>query len=214
MERKLRKAEFTLEDFLGQMKQVRRMGPLTSLLGMIPGLAGAKELRGLKIDERELDRIEAIILSMTAAERRHPELIKGSRRLRIARGSGTNVQAVNQLVKQFHQMRKLMKRMGAGEDARPRRADAPGAGTANRSATLRAPHMSVRLRLTRVGGKKDPIWRVVVADQRSPRDGRVIETVGRYNAQTDPSTVTLDEDRVRAWLATWRAADRARSASC
>ncbi len=61
--------------------------------------------------------------------------------------------------------------------------------------------MSVRLRLTRVGGKKDPIWRVVVADQRSPRDGRVIETVGRYNAQTDPSTISVDEERVRAWLA-------------
>ena len=61
--------------------------------------------------------------------------------------------------------------------------------------------MSVRLRLTRIGGKKDPIWRVVVADQRSPRDGRVIETVGRYNAQTDPSTITIDEERVRAWLA-------------
>jgi small subunit ribosomal protein S16 len=61
--------------------------------------------------------------------------------------------------------------------------------------------MSVRLRLTRVGGRKDPIWRVVVADQRSPRDGRVIETVGRYNAQTDPSTIVLDEERVRTWLA-------------
>ena len=61
--------------------------------------------------------------------------------------------------------------------------------------------MSVRLRLTRVGGKKDPIWRVVVADQRSPRDGRVIETVGRYNPQTDPSTVDVDLDRVRAWVA-------------
>jgi signal recognition particle subunit SRP54 len=115
MERKLRRAEFTLEDFLSQMKQVRRMGPLSNLLGMIPGMAGAKELRGLKIDERELDRIEAIILSMTPEERRRPELIKGSRRLRIARGSGTNVQAVNQLVKQFHQMRKLMKRLGEGK---------------------------------------------------------------------------------------------------
>ena len=60
--------------------------------------------------------------------------------------------------------------------------------------------MAVRLRLTRVGGKKDPIWRVVVADQRSPRDGRIIETVGRYNPQTDPSTITIDEDRVRHWL--------------
>ena len=62
------------------------------------------------------------------------------------------------------------------------------------------PHMSVSMRLTRVGGKKDPVWRVVVADRRSPRDGRVIETVGRYNAQTDPSTIVLNEERVRHWL--------------
>src|SRR4030095_930377 len=69
--------------------------------------------------------------------------------------------------------------------------------------------MSVRLRLTRVGGKKDPIWRVVVADQRSPRDGRVIETVGRYNPQTDPSTIVIDEERGRDWLGgARRAADR------
>ena len=61
--------------------------------------------------------------------------------------------------------------------------------------------MAVRIRLTRVGGKKDPIWRVVVADQRSPRDGRVIETIGRYNAQTQPSTIVIDEERVRLWLA-------------
>jgi small subunit ribosomal protein S16 len=61
--------------------------------------------------------------------------------------------------------------------------------------------VSVRLRLTRVGGKKDPMWRVVVADQRSPRDGRVIETIGHYNAQTEPSTIVLDEDRARSWLA-------------
>ncbi len=87
MERKLRRNEFDLEDFLGQLKAIRRMGPLSSLLGMIPGL-GAGQLRGLKLDERELDRIEAIILSMTPEERRRPELIKGSRRLRIARGLG------------------------------------------------------------------------------------------------------------------------------
>src|SRR5438105_3894055 len=112
LERKLRKAEFTLEDFLGQLKQLRRMGPLQSLIGMLPGVGS--ELRGLKVDEREMDRIEAIILSMTPEERRQPEIIKGSRRLRIARGSGTNVQAVNQLVKQFGQMRKLMKQLGSG----------------------------------------------------------------------------------------------------
>src|SRR4051812_41767409 len=115
LERKMRKAEFTLEDFLSQLKQVRRMGPLSNLLGMVPGIAGAKELRGMKVDEREIDRLEAIILSMTPEERRRPEMIKGSRRLRIAKGSGTNVQAVNQLVKQFGQMRKLMRQIGQGK---------------------------------------------------------------------------------------------------
>ena len=114
LERKMRKGEFTLEDFLNQLKMIRRMGPLTNLLGMIPGFAG-QQLKGLKVDEREMDRIEAIILSMTPEERRRPELIKGSRRLRIARGSGTDVQKVNQLVKQFGQMRKLMKQMGRGK---------------------------------------------------------------------------------------------------
>ncbi len=114
LERKMRKGEFTLEDFLDQLKMIRRMGPLTNLLGMIPGFAG-QQMKGLKVDEREMDRIEAIILSMTPEERRRPELIKGSRRLRIARGSGTDVQKVNQLVKQFGQMRKLMKQMGRGK---------------------------------------------------------------------------------------------------
>ena len=114
LERKLRKNEFTLEDFLKQLKMIRRMGPLQSLLGMMPGLAG-NELSRMKVDERELDRVEAIILSMTPEERRRPDLIKGSRRLRIARGSGTNVQAVNQLVKQFDQMRKVMRQLGRGK---------------------------------------------------------------------------------------------------
>src|SRR5438270_5911349 len=112
IERKLRKQEFGLDDFLEQLRQVRRLGPLQSLLGMIPGMG--KELRGAKIDEREFDRIQAIILSMTPQERRHPELIKGSRRLRIARGSGTNVQAVKQLIKQFEQMRKVMRQVAQG----------------------------------------------------------------------------------------------------
>jgi signal recognition particle subunit SRP54 len=114
LERKLRRNEFTLEDFLSQLKQVRRMGPLSNLLGMMPGLAG-HQLKSMKVDERELDRVEAIILSMTPEERHRPDLIKGSRRLRIARGSGTSVQAVNQLVKQFDQMRKLMRQLGRGK---------------------------------------------------------------------------------------------------
>jgi signal recognition particle subunit SRP54 len=112
LERKLRKQEFGLDDFLEQMRQVRRLGPLQSLLGMIPGMG--KELRGVKIDEKEFDRLQAIILSMTPEERRRPELIKGSRRVRIARGSGTNVQAVKQLIKQFEQMRKVMRQVAQG----------------------------------------------------------------------------------------------------
>ncbi len=114
LERKLRRNEFGLEDFLDQLKMVRKMGPLTSILGMIPGFAG-HQLQNMKIDERELDRIQAIILSMTPEERRRPELIKGSRRLRIARGSGTSVQQVNRLVKQFGQMRKVMRQVGRGK---------------------------------------------------------------------------------------------------
>src|SRR5256885_8128755 len=112
LERKLRKQEFGLDDFLEQLRQVRRLGPLQSLLGMIPGMG--KELRNVQVDEREFDRLQAIILSMTPQERRHPELIKGSRRLRIARGSGTNVQAVKQLIKQFEQMRKVMRQVSQG----------------------------------------------------------------------------------------------------
>jgi len=114
LERKLRLGELGLDDFLAQLKMLRKMGPLTSLLGMIPGLGGA-QLSNMKVDERELDRIQAIILAMTPEERRSPELIKSSRRLRIARGSGTSVQQVNRLVKQFSQMRKVMKHLGRGK---------------------------------------------------------------------------------------------------
>jgi signal recognition particle subunit SRP54 len=117
LERKLRRNELGLDDFLDQLKMIRKMGPLTSILGMIPGFAGVggHQLKNMKVDERELDRIQAIILSMTPEERRRPELIKGSRRLRIARGSGTNVQQVNKLVKQFGQMRKVMRQVGRGK---------------------------------------------------------------------------------------------------
>ena len=114
LERKIRKQQFTLEDFLAQMKQVRRMGPLGNLMKMMPGMG--KAMRGMgQVDERELDRIEAIILSMTPYERAHPGEINGSRRKRIATGSGTTVQAVNRLVKQFGQMNKLMKQLSEGK---------------------------------------------------------------------------------------------------
>jgi signal recognition particle subunit SRP54 len=112
---KLKKDQFTLEDFLQQMRQVRKMGPLSGILGMLPGMGAMKQLKNANIDERELDRTEAIILSMTPAERADPHLIKGSRRKRIANGSGTKVQNVNALVKQFDQMRVLMRSMANGK---------------------------------------------------------------------------------------------------
>jgi signal recognition particle subunit SRP54 len=116
LERKIRKQQFTLEDFLTQMKQVRKMGPLQNVLGLMPGMGKAmKQLRSVNMDERELDRLEAIIYSMTPAERADPSLIDGSRRKRIAQGSGTTVQAVNQLVKQFGQMRKMMAQLAKGK---------------------------------------------------------------------------------------------------
>src|SRR5919106_1413172 len=116
LERKIRKQQFTLEDFLQQMRQVRRMGPLSGLMGMLPGMGKAmKDLRQVNMDESELDRIEAIILSMTPAERADPSVIDGSRRRRIARGSGTTVTAVNQLIKQFGQMRKMLGQLAKGK---------------------------------------------------------------------------------------------------
>jgi signal recognition particle subunit SRP54 len=113
LERKLRKEQFTLDDFLDQMRQVRRMGPLTSLLKMMPGVG--QQLGALQVSDKELDRLEAIILSMTPEERANPQLIDGSRRRRIAHGSGTTVQAVGQLVKQFGQMKKLMRQLSQGK---------------------------------------------------------------------------------------------------
>ncbi len=116
LERKIRKQQFTLEDFLTQMRQVRKMGPLSNVLGMMPGMGKQmKQIRDVNMDDGELDRLEAIILSMTPAERANPTVIDGSRRKRIAQGSGTTVQAVNQLVKQFAQMRKMMSRLAQGK---------------------------------------------------------------------------------------------------
>lgn len=121
MERKIRKQEFTLEDFMEQMQQMRSMGPLEDLLGMIPGMnKQMKDIQG-QVDEKEIDRLEAIIQSMTPAERRDPSIISGSRKKRIARGSGARVQEVNRLLKQFEESRKLMKQfadMGAKKGRR------------------------------------------------------------------------------------------------
>jgi len=112
LEAKIRSNEFTLEDFRDQLKAIRRMGPLESILGMLPGMGNMKQLAGQKPDDKQLNRIEAIINSMTAEERRKQHIINGSRRKRIAKGSGTSVEEVNRLLKQFVQMQKMLKQLG------------------------------------------------------------------------------------------------------
>jgi signal recognition particle subunit SRP54 len=115
-ERMLR-AEFTLEDFLTQLREVRKLGPLQDLLAMLPG---GGQLAGMEVDERQVGRAEAIISSMTRDERRNPAIISGSRRSRIARGSGTSVGDVNGLLKQFDETRKMMKRLTGGKMRLPK----------------------------------------------------------------------------------------------
>jgi len=114
MEEKLRTATFTLEDFLDQLEQVKKMGPMSQVLDMIPGLSGLSREIPQEITDKQLVKIEAIINSMTAEERQNPRIVGGSRRRRIARGSGTTVQDVNQLLGQFRQIQKMMKQMSKG----------------------------------------------------------------------------------------------------
>jgi signal recognition particle subunit SRP54 len=111
---KMLRAEFTLDDFLIQLREVRKLGPLQDLLAMMPGVPGAAGLKDVQVDEKEVGRAEAIISSMTPGERRNPAIISGSRRSRIARGSGTSVGSVNALLKQFDQTKKMMKRFTGG----------------------------------------------------------------------------------------------------
>lgn len=118
LQRKIRKNQFDFDDFLSQMKQIRKMGNMKDLLGMIPGIG--KQIKDLDIDENQLKRIEAIIQSMTPAERQDPDALTGTRRKRIADGSGNNITEVNQFIKQFEEMRKMMKtmnKMGGGAKA-------------------------------------------------------------------------------------------------
>jgi signal recognition particle subunit SRP54 len=114
LEKKLRKNQFTLQDFRDQMAQVRKMGPMEDLLAMIPGMGKLKQMKQLSVDERELVRITAIIDSMTVEERCKHYMINASRRKRIAKGSGTTVQEVNQLLKNYVQVQKMIKHLNKG----------------------------------------------------------------------------------------------------
>ena len=114
LERKIRTDEFTLEDFRDQLRTIRKMGPLEQILGMLPGMGALKEMQQAReqVDEKQMARIEAIINSMTAKERKNHQILNGQRRKRIAKGSGTSVEEVNRLLKQFMQMKKMLKAMG------------------------------------------------------------------------------------------------------
>lgn len=111
LEKKIKSQGFDLEDFLDQMRQIRKIGPLDQILSMIPGIAGNKQLKNIQVDEKELKHIEAIICSMTKEERRKPDILNASRRRRIAEGSGTEVSQVNRLIKQYEMSKKMMKQM-------------------------------------------------------------------------------------------------------
>lgn len=111
MERKMRNAEFTFDDFLEQMAQVKKLGPIDQIMDMIPGMGKMKQMQDVKVDEKQMDRVEAIVHSMTKKEKQNPEMINHSRRKRIAAGSGTNLADVNRLIKQFDEMRRMMKQL-------------------------------------------------------------------------------------------------------
>jgi signal recognition particle subunit SRP54 len=121
---------FTLDDFMAQLNQVRKMGSLGGIMKLMPGVTKEMRSAASNVDDGELNKVEAIIRSMTTKERRNPAILDGSRRTRIARGSGTSVAAVNQLLKQFAEMRKMMKQMGSG--------NAPAVPGMGRMATMAA----------------------------------------------------------------------------
>ncbi len=125
IERKFRENTFDLNDYLDQLQQMRKMGPLDQLLGMIPGLGNMKQLKDAKIEEKDVSRTEAILRSMTMEERQDPSILNGSRRRRIAAGSGTSVQEVNRLMNQFHDMRKMLRAMSGAEETGKRRKKMP-----------------------------------------------------------------------------------------
>ena len=215
MQRKLIEDDFTLADFRDQMKQLRKLGPLESILGMMPQMGPLKDLKNVKVDEKEITRIVAIVDSMTAKERANHMIINGARRRRIAKGSGTSVQEVNNLLKQYAQTRKMMKSITGGGRLS---GQAPGqVQTAHGFRTIvfgkllstidliwnEGVNGMLMIRLARFGAKKKPAYRVVVIDKERARDSRSVEVVGTYSPVAKPKSRdpearphrALDEER-------------------
>ncbi|MFM7069473.1 MAG: signal recognition particle protein, partial [Actinomycetes bacterium] len=134
---RLLEGTFTLDDFLDQMQAIKKMGPISGIMGMLPGVP--KEVRDVEIEDRQIDRIEAIIRSMTPGERVDPDLVDGSRRTRIARGSGTSSAEVGQLLAQFKQMRQMMQQMGRTPNRKKKRKGNKKAGKGGGRVTAKGP---------------------------------------------------------------------------
>jgi signal recognition particle subunit SRP54 len=177
---KMLDGQFTLDDFLDQMQQIKKMGPLGNLIGMLPGLP--KEMRNVEVDDRELARIEAIIRSMTSAERTDPRIIDASRRARIARGSGTNPIQVSGLVTQFGEMQKMMKRLGGFGTNKARKDKKRGKGQSSR--------------VTVKGGGQPPVatGRVTPKGTRSTKSPLMLPGLDRLN-QSDLDRLAEELDR-------------------
>ncbi|OZS79257.1 signal recognition particle protein [Tetzosporium hominis] len=126
LEQKIRTQSFTFDDFIEQLQQVKKMGPLDEILKMLPGAGKIKGIENAKVDEKQMGRVEAIIYSMTPHEKSHPESINGSRKKRIAKGSGTSIQEVNRLLKQFDDMKKMMKQMSSMQQKGKKKMNFPG----------------------------------------------------------------------------------------
>lgn len=208
---RLMSGKFDLEDFLSQMQQMKRLGPVSKLLEMIPGINQAMAGVDMSNAEHELKHIEAMIYSMTLEERRDPALIKASRKRRIAAGSGTSVQEINVLLKQFREMQTMMKQFRGGgrnnmlsrlmgQVRGPQLAFAKSIVISSLIVIRNGDSNMVRIRLTRTGLKKQPSYRVVVADRDAKRDGRILELIGHYNPRTEPLTFKIQEERALYWL--------------
>ena len=208
MEARIRKGQFTFDDFLSAQRMLRKMGPLQGVLKMLPGRlpAEGREHRRARAEAGRGDRaLDDAAGAEHAAPDRRQATASDRERKRDERAAG------EPLLEARKQMEKMMKGMSKGKmpqlpglaesATEHRRSRVPRKRRRRRRNGRRTGgEMAVRMRLTRVGSKKNPIYRVVVADSRSPRDGKFIEIVGRYNPQTDPSTIEFDEEKVKDWL--------------
>ena len=213
MQRKLIDNEFTLEDFRDQLKSLRKLGSLESIMKMMPKVGMMKDLQNMQPDEKELTRIVAIIDSMTPKERANHMIINGARRRRIARGSGTKVEDVNSLLKQYGQARKMMKSLSGNMGFLGKKMAKMGGlgklGLPGFEKTLARflitaiiednGRKMLMIRLARFGAKKKPFYRVVVIEKERARDSRNLEVVGHINPLTEPALVKLEHDRIEYW---------------